>query len=378
MQTVERSIAAADNQFGLNLYKAAAAESKKANILISPLSVALALQMTVNGAGGTTRQEMLDALKLGSTSLDDANNANADLLKKLTGKTAGQILDIANAIFVKSGLQLQPTMQTSMQSDYHAKMTNVDFASPSALSQINGFVNEATHGKIPSILSRTSNDMRLVLVNAVYFKGTWAVPFEKSATADQDFHASTGKLKVPMMHRSGEMNYFESADLQAVALPYAGYRTRMAIILPATGKLDAWESSLDFNQLNHVLSSMRSRPGALSVPRFKIEWSADLISSLKALGVKEAFDPHGADFTNMAKTVERLYISLVIHKTYMDFNEEGTEAAAATAVGIVAACARPQPEQPFNMVVDRPYYIALQDVQTGAIIFFGRINNPKE
>ena len=375
MLTLQQSIAASDNQFGLNLFKAVATKSRKANVLVSPLSIAIALQMTVNGAVGQTKAEMLQALKLSDRSLDDINNANADLISNLTADQSNQTFDIANALFVQNGIKLQPSMQAAMNKIYQAKVENVDFRSHAAVETINAFVNEATHGKIPTILQASNPLMRLVLVNALYFKGKWVVPFEKSATHDQTFHAASGDTSVPMMHRQGEMAYFEDASMQAVGLPYAGKRTRMVVILPASGEeVSAFESNLTVDKLNAALSHLWDRQGTLAVPKFKIEWEGGLKGDLESLGMKTPFG--AADFSNLMETNEKLQISEVLHKTFMDFNEEGTEAAAATAV-IVAARAARMPSRPFNMVVDRPFLIALQDVPTGAIIFLGRISNPK-
>jgi len=216
-----------------------------------------------------------------------------------------------------------------------------------------------------------------VLTNAIYFKSNWAEPFPKRATRDQPFHlAAGGDVTVPMMHQVQRMGYMEGDGFQMVEMPYVGHQLSMLVMLPRkTSGLPEFERTLTADTLDQWLKAVRNRRVDLFLPRFKTTSQFNLSKVLKAMGMRDAFSPDAADFSGMT-TAQRLFISEVIHKAYVDVNEEGTEAAAATAVGMKAS-AMPRPEEPVVFRADHPFMFIIRHRQTGSILFAGRLANPK-
>jgi serpin B len=253
----------------------------------------------------------------------------------------------------------------------------LDFAADpeSSRDTINNWISDQTEGRIKDLIPRGALDKltRLVLTNAIYFNAAWATPFEKSQTQDGPFHLqSGGQVTVPMMRQTKSFGYAEGQNYQAVELPYDGRELSMVILLPKSGQFDAFEGALNAGQVNTILKNLKQRQVVLSLPRFKIESEFNLAATLAAMGMPAAFSSE-ADFSGMDGG-KNLFISDVIHKAFVTVDEAGTEAAAATAV--VMGLTSVMPEQPVEVTVDRPFVFLIRDVQTGAILFVGRIVNP--
>lgn len=367
------------NSFGLDLFKKLALEKKEANLLISPFSISTALGMTYNGARRDTKKAMASVLGFSDASNQKINDEAKAILTSM-GKVGGNTrLEVANALFANQNVSFKRDFLDTNKNFYDATARSLDFNSPQALGTINSFVSEKTHDKIPTIIDEIAPDAILYLINAIYFKGTWEHEFKKSATRDEDFHLFSGKTaSVKMMHMHREdFSYLENAEFQAINLFYKDKRLSMFVFLPSkSSSLDKFEADLTVEKLEGWCKRFGRREGSLAMPRFKIEDKMKLKEPLSSLGMAIAFNEGKADFKDMADIEENIFISQVLHKTFMEVNEEGTEAAAVTAVEMRATSAMVNPVEPFNMVVDRPYFLALRDNETGSILFLGHVTKP--
>jgi serine protease inhibitor len=367
----------ANTRFGFKLFQQLQQQQPDTNIFVSPSSVAIALSMTYSGANGATQKAMNDALQLNGMSVASLNKANEELRASLAGSDPKVKLKIANSLWAKQGINFNPEFLKQNQNFYKAKVSVLDFSASDSLGQINNWVGLNTEGKIPKILDRINPDDAMYLINAVYFKGDWTVPFKKSATKDEPFTLANGEQKnLPTMRRNGSFSYYENEQFQAVNLPYGSGRWSMYIFLPR-GKANLADFSTTLTEKNWQtwMQGFRVQSGYVQLPKFKTEFGTDLKASLTALGMGQAFDPYNADFSNLTKD-RPMVISQVKHKTFVEVNESGTEAAAATSVIVVPTSARIL-GQPFKMIVDRPFFCAIRDNETGTVLFMGHIQNPE-
>jgi serine protease inhibitor len=366
----------ANTRFGFKLFTNLTAKQPNANVFVSPSSVAFALSMAYNGANGATQQAMADALQVQGMSLADLNRANADLRQQLENPDPQVQLAIANSLWSRQGVSFKSSFMQRNRQFYRAKVSELDFRSPQAVSTINAWVSQNTQGKIDTIVEQISPDDVMFLINAIYFKGDWSRPFDPQQTTQAEFYLANGSRKQhPMMAQQGEYRYTETEQYQAVRLPYgSGQRMSMIILLPKPSvKLSTWLASLDGEMWQGILSQLRNRPGAVQIPRFKLEYEIELSRTLTEMGMGEAFSSR-ADFSGLSSVPTQ--IDAVQHKTFVEVNEKGTEAAAVTSIGIRATSAI-MPQEPFRMVVNRPFFCAIHDGQTGSILFMGAIANPQ-
>lgn len=366
-------LADANTGFAFDLFQQIVQEQPDANIFISPFSVSTVLQMINNGAAGATKQEMEQVLHtagLPSGVLNPASKSLNQLLKSQTNVT----LELANAIWYKRGIPLKPPFVSVNKEFFNAELDAVDFDSPQSAQTINHWADRSTHGKIQDVVRWPFDPAtRVVLANAIYFKGKWARPFDKKDTKPHLFYPADGNRKeVPTMWQHGRFAYHNGDDFQAVRLPYAGTRLCMDVFLPATNSSLTKLLAL-FNarpERDKLLADFREREGTLALPRFKLEYSVTLNDALQSLGIRRAF--HGADFSAMSD--ESLEVSEVKQKSYVEVNEEGTEAAAVTT-GIMQTTAILQPQPPFEMVVDRPFFFVIVENRTQSVLFMGALTD---
>jgi serpin B len=371
--------AAAVDGFGFALYgKFAPAQG---NLVFSPASIAIALAMADAGAVGETATQMDAVLHLesgaasgtGFGSLDEALAALSGGFLDGSGKTQEVKLRVANAPFAQSGMKIERTYLDTLATRYGAGLRLVDYRADAdgACKLINGWVGEQTEKRIPKLLDRLDPTTRLVLVNAIYLKAPWQTPFSDEATVDADFTRLDGtRVSVPTMSGSPHGTYAAGAGWQAVELPYVGGSLAMTIVVP--DDMAVFEKGLDAARFATITSALKPAMVDLSMPRFKTETRADLVSVLAALGMPLAMDPDRADFSGITSD-ERLFISNVVHQANIEVDEKGTEAAAATAVVMTLSAA---PAETVILRVDRPFLFALRDTGTGAILFLGRIVDP--
>jgi serine protease inhibitor len=376
-------VASANTGFAFKLLKQLAKDQPGNNIFISPFGVSTVLQMAGNGAAGQTKAEMQQVL--GTTSLIQAvvNTGSRDINQYLNTSDTNNILTIANAIWYQKGIPAKPDFLSCNQQFFGATVAPLDFTNVNAhpVDVINSWASEKTHGKITHIADgMMSPPPDLFLANAVYFKGKWEDPFDRGSTKDRAFHLRNGGQKqVPMMEKSRKFTYRRGSGYQAVRLPYEGWNLSMYVFLPDPGsgpeKLvgimtgDKWERV--------TRPGFEDRDGTVVLPKFKLEYSVGLEKPLKALGMNVAFNPFGAaDFSGISS--RSLYISAVQQLTFVEVNEEGTEAAAVTGMAVpMSSGPEPPPPPPFKMIVDRPFLFLIADEPTGTILFMGLIFEPK-
>ena len=382
--TEARAAAAADAAFGVDMYQVLAEDA--ADTVFSPASVASALRMALCGAGGKTAAELARALHLdGADRQDDVAVSALRLVSARrdggpgSGPGSGSATFRApNTVWVQSGLPLRAEF-TARLSQAAAMLADADFAAApeAARTLINRVIAEQTEGKISGLLpaGAISRLTRLVLASAVYLKAAWTQPFGENATAGAPFYpdgqGSPG-LTVPMMHLTAPQAYLRGDGYQAVLLPYRDIGLAMAVVLP-DGPLPALRPKVTAAGLGGLLGGTARHQVALSLPRFRLEAAFDLIPALRRLGVTEAFGDD-ADFGGITDA-EPLRIGAVVHKAYIDVDEHGTEAAAATAV-VMAGMAAFRAPPPVTMVVDRPFLFAIIDTATSLPLFLGQVSHP--
>jgi serine protease inhibitor len=365
------ALAAASQTFGLSLARQLALAAP-ANVFTSPLSAQLALAMAAAGARGTTQRAMLDALGLTGLDAQGAALEAGGLTGRLSASGCATV-EIANGLWARRGLALDAGFVHTVRTAFGGETATLDGSSAKA---INDWVSRRTHGRVPSILDRVPTDVLLELVNATYFHGDWQSAFDAGRTRPGPFHRAAGRdVVVALMDRTGDFAYGAGADYQAVGLPYVGGAERMVVVLPAARLAPpGFASYLDPARFGQITSRLGSASGEVRLPRFGIDVTASLLQPLSALGMGPAFGS-GADFSGIARSCQQsCFISDVTQRARLEVDEQGTTAAAATRVGI-AVSARLVGE-PFQMVVDRPFLVAIQHVPTGTLLFAGVVGDP--
>jgi len=370
-----------NSAFAFDLYQTLREED--GNLFYSPYSISLALAMTYAGARGETAQQMADTLHfvLYQDSLHPAfNSLDIELSQRGEGAKGkdgeGFRLNIVNAIWGQDGYQFLSEFLDVLAENYGAGLRTLDFANAPEESRItiNNWVSDQTEDRIEDLIPQGLIDAltRLVLTNAIYFNAAWQHPFSEDITEDGPFYLlDGGEVTVPMMRQTESFSYAEGDEYQAVELPYDGRELSMVILLPRAGQFEAFEGSIDAQVVDAILKGLESRQVALTLPEFEFESYFHLKEILAAMGMPVAFSGD-ADFSGMTGNRE-LFIAEVIHKAFISVDEAGTEAAAATAVVMKEIAA---PLEPIEVTIDHPFIFLIRDIETGTILFVGRIVNP--
>jgi serine protease inhibitor len=377
------ALVAGNTRFAIALYKRLL-EEVDANLTVSPASISLALCMLYAGARGQTEAEMKDTLNLPLRGKELAAAAGK-LLEELAvfDGNCGLQLQIANSLWGQTGFNFLLEFLETLRTIYKSELGELDFsAAPvEACDRVNTWVAEHTADRISNMLTPAAvNELtRLILVNAVYFKSAWEDKFEEDATTPAAFWVTPERsVEARLMRRTGAYAYAESPLWQALRIPYSMGYFSMTVLLPKhKGWLGEFEESLDagfFDELDKVIAH---REVKLYLPKFRIEGSFQLGPLLQSMGMRRSFAPDVADFSGIT-TSEPLFISNVIHKTFIEVDEQGTEAAAATAMVMVAGCAPGEPEEPVVFRADHPFTFLIRDERTGSILFMGRLANPSK
>ena len=373
-------LAAADNGFGFKLLQLLAHDPSAQNIFISPYSASTVLQMVGNGAAGRTKTEMQQVLETANLSDADVNAANKKAARYFNSQDTNLVLLSANnAIWYRPGFTVDPDFIAGNRDHFEATVDPLDFADPHAVDVINHWAEDKTHGKITHLADGMIDpkSTEMILANAVYFKAKWAVPFKVRTTRDLPFYLRDGSQKtVPMMQQTRSFAYQRGADFQSIRLPYQDENLAMYVFLPDTNSTpQKLLDTLNGDQWQNVIKpGFANEQGLLELPKFKLEYRVQLKDPLKTLGMKDAFDPTRANFSGIAP--QRLCISAVLQKTFVDVNEHGTEAAAATIVGVIGNAIMMPPPAQFEMIVNRPFLFLIEDNHTGIILFMGIVDNP--
>ncbi|MBN2773668.1 MAG: serpin family protein [Prolixibacteraceae bacterium] len=365
----------ADNEFGLELFQLINAAKEEKNLMISPLSVSVALAMAYNGAEGDTKTEMEQALKVLGLTTDEINASYEYLINALQSLDPDVVFQLANAIFYEKTFSVKSNFINTNKNVYDAEVAKLDFGSTDALSTINNWVADKTNDKIDKIIEQLDPQAVMVLLNAIYFNGIWTTEFDEDKTHERSFRRNNGtEISVPMMHKEDSVAYMTNDLFSAVRLPYGNGQYSMVVFLPKDENnsddvidnlsKENWKNWMnDFKGIGHV---------NITMPRFKYRFEMELNDVLKEMGMVKAFSDSEADFSSISDIF--IYISYVIHKTFIDVNENGTEAAAVTAIGFEATSAGGSSGT--NFYVDKPFVYAITEKDTGAIIFIGEVTEP--
>jgi serpin B len=375
--SVDASVVTANTKFGFSLFDEIRKTEQDKNIFISPFSVSIALAMTLNGASGETEQAMTDTLQLQGLDSESINTGYAGLRQILLTSDPKVTLTIANSLWARQEFSFKPDFLQRNTQFFGAEISTLDFNDPSASKTINQWVDTNTNGKIQKIVGDQIDPITvLFLINAIYFKGTWQNEFDPSKTREGPFHLANGDEKqVPMMRQQRWYPYYRGENFQAISLAYGDGQMSMYIFLPdRESDLNIFLENLNAESWENWMSQFHEQDVSLVMPKFKLEYGKTLNDPLKALGMGVAFDPELADFSRMASLeFGNLYIEKVVHKTFVEVNEEGTEAAAATSVEVGV---KSVPPPPISFSVDRPFFFAIRDNETKTVLFMGVVVEP--
>lgn len=371
----EKHLVQAGNNFGYSLFQKVN-ESEPGNLFISPLSVSLALGMTLNGGRGETFDAMRSALGWNELTQDEINRSYRSLIHLMTGLDKRVDFEIANSIWFRNELNVRNDFIETNQNYFDAEVTRMDFNNPASVQRINKWVSDKTHKKIQSIVEELDPSLVMLLINAVYFKATWMYEFDKNKTYDGIFTKSDGTTtSCRMMRQTGSFRFLHKSGYDAVDLPYGDGNFSMTILLPHTaGGMNDLIATLDQNAMVSIAGQFEEVSGTVEIPKFKMELKYTLNDVLQTLGMNIAFIPDAADFSGIdSLNGKHLFISDVKHKTFVEVNEEGTEAAAVTSVGIGLTSVG---GGGFLFKADRPFIFLIRENRSQTVLFIGKIASP--
>lgn len=375
---VSKEIAAANTAFAGKIFAALSQEEAGKNMMISPLSISIALAMTINGASGENLEEMKDVMEFGSMDMEDVNDQFYSLIQSLVEADKDMIMAIANSVWMD--LAFEPRVKEKFLSVldefYDAEAFALDFGNPDSVDVINGWVKENTMEKIEKIIEEIGADTVMYLINAIYFKAAWTVTFDKESTYDGQFTLSDESTKtVPMMTFKDAQDFdfyssgWEEGDYSVIRLPYGRGKFAFYGIIPNSGSIDDFISKMAETGLESYFENLvETEEVPVMMPKFKFEYEKSLVDIFKTLGMEKAFETGG--LLELAQDGENLYISDIIHKTYIEVNEEGTEAAAVTAVEVG------ETSMPAGFYGNRPFVYVIRDDRSGTILFIGKVEDP--
>ncbi len=378
----ELELAASADRFGLKLFREVVRQQPDSNIFISPLSVSMALGMTANGAASSTLDSMRATLELAGLTEEESNAAYQSLIELLTSADPQVQFDIANSIWHRLGLPVEADFLQRCRDFFEAEVKGADFDDPATVNLINDWVRENTNGKIEKILDSIPAAAVMYLINALYFKGTWQFEFDSTRTQDDLFTLPNGsQVACRMMEQRSEYRYHETEQFQIVDLPYGDDLFTMTVLLPRSAvSVDSLVALMTPENWAGWIEAMAPDSGNIYLPRFKLRYDLLMNDVLAALGMEVAFAPFEADFTRIVAREnlggQNLFISRVIHKTFVQVDEEGTEAAAVTAVEVSLTTSGPGPPPGFTMRINRPFVFVIRERTSGALLFMGKIVEP--
>jgi len=376
LSSAEKELIEADNSFGIKLFKGLNAEEPDSNVFISPLSISMALGMTYNGAAGITEEAMRTTLEFGNLSGDEINESYKSLIELLEGIDSDVEFNIANSIWYRNDRTFEQDFFDRCDEYFDARVSGLDFSQGEAVKDtVNNWVEENTNGRIKDILKNVHPLAVMYLVNAIYFNGTWTYQFDEEDTKEDVFYLPGDRTKeCEMMEVKSQFKYCEDSNAQAIDIPYGNGNYSMTVILPGYGKdIEEFVAGLTQEKWNEWMGSFYEDSVNLFLPKLKLEYKAgDILKKvLIDMGMGVAFDEGLADFTEMYSPGD-IFINKVIHKTFLEVDEEGTEAAAATVVEIIESSITEHP----TVYLNRPFVFAIRENYSGSILFIGKIVEP--
>lgn len=370
-------IISADNQFGFEIFKKVNASfSEPKNMMISPMSISLALAMVYNGTTGETRTQMETMLHKSGLTPDDINQSYKDLVAALSSHDPKVELEISNAIFYRNTFNVKNDFVTTNQNYYQAEVAGLDFTKTTeTLNKVNGWVNTKTKGKIDKIIDQVNPEDIMYLLNAIYFNGEWQYRFDPKETTDMDFtKEDQSVIQAPMMSIENQFKFYTHSSFQMLEMPYGRGKYSMLVFLPASGKTtNDVISILNAENIEDWVEKSTEQKKKVFLPKFEFKFDDSLVDELNALGMIDAFDATKANLTGISEAAQ-LVISDVMHKSYIKVDERGTEAAAVT--GIVVGTTAIGPDN--NFTANHPFVFAIREKDTKAILFIGKVLDPKQ
>jgi serpin B len=368
----EVQVSHANTLFGLVLFRQVHQQATEANVMISPLSASMALGMTANGAEGETLEAMYTTLGFGSMPQDSVNAAYRGLIAQLRARDRKVEFTLANSIWHERTFAPETDFLYDARQSFDAEVRGIDFRDAAAPRTISRWAEDATGGRIKDLIQQIDPLEIMFLVNAVYFKAPWTHPFNPDRTRPGSFRRLNGTtVSTPMMSEDASWPVLQAADADVVELLYADSAFSMVVVAPAAGKtLDDVVASLSADRWQQWLNGLRPGRIILTMPKFRFDFGQRLDPALKAMGMGIAFDANRADFDRITRLRDDLYLTRVEHKTFIDVHELGTEAAAATAVGVGVTSLPPQ------ITIDRPFLFVIRERSSGTLLFIGRVGDP--
>lgn len=378
LSTEEEHLINSSNNFSFELFRQINEEDKNKNIFISPLSIGTALAMTYNGASGNTKEQIQNTLGFNGMESNEVNKAYKDLQHLLLNMDKKTEFSIANSIWYRDSYTLQDGFSSLIKENYDGEIKPLDFNHPQSKDIINDWVEDKTQDKIKDLIKEVSNNHVMFLINAIYFKGTWTYKFDKSETQPRDFYREDGSVvhRETMFSDKLKFLYSHNENFQYISLPYGNEQFYMSILLPHENvSVDDIINNFDAVGMKELIQNADSSVAPLYLPKFQMEYEIVLNEALRDLGIKDAFLPGIADFSLLFESSDALAISKVNHKTFIEVDEEGTEAAAATSVEIVLT-SLPSTSSPIR--INRPFVFFIMEKSTENILFIGKILDPEE
>ena len=370
LNTDQVALIKSENTFAFDIFKRILENTPESeNVIISPLSISCALSMTLNGANGATRDAMIEALRVNGFTPEIVNNSYRDLSQALLNVDKRVLISIANSVWSEKNFEVKIPFKNILTEYYNAESRSFDINDPVAYQEINSWIEDKTNGLIKNMLSGLDDNTVMLLVNAIYFKGKWKSQFDKANTAAGTFYKTDGTtVQVPMMKQISDYRMFSGEGFVIAEFPYGQGNFVMDVILPdAQTDVNSLTPLLNEDSFNGYLNRMAERETDLSFPRFKYGFKQQLNAILTDMGMGIAFTDN-ADFSNISDL--SLLINLVLHQAFIETNEEGTEAAAATIVGIGTT------SMPFSTKIDHPFLYLIRETTTNSILFMGKVADP--
>ena len=379
-QAVSNEIVSANSNLGMQLFDAISSSEAGQNVMISPLSISIAMAMVINGASGENLEEMKEVLGFNDMTLDAVNSQFYELIQSLVWADKDMVLSIADSVWMDAAFEsrVKEDFLSALENSYGAQPYILDFSLESAPDTINNWVSEHTNGKIEKIVGEIGPYVVMYLINAIYFKAAWTIEFDKNRTYDDIFTTSEGtekEVKMMTFYDLQEFAYKNTGDYRVIRLPYGRKKFSFYGILPDEKyNIDEFITSMKNNDVKEYLKDLVSTELPVYIPRFKFEYEKSLVDVFKSFGMEKAFTPGG--FLNLAEGGEDISISEIKHKTFIEVNEDGTEAAGATTVEVEETADEVSDVEPPSFRADRPFVFIIRDDRSGTILFMGKVEDP--